>query len=132
MLDCLNFGNPERPEIGWELARAIDGLPVPDGNARILEIGAGTGSLTRSLARHGTVTATIAQVLHKEPAPPSQLRPELPPALDAVVAKCLAKRPEDRYPDARRVAQDLREGKIGEAAARDIYGYVPSEAGAEG
>jgi len=24
--DCLNFGNPERPEIGWELARAIDGI----------------------------------------------------------------------------------------------------------
>lgn len=30
------------------------------------------------------------------------------------------------------VAQDLREGKIGEVAARDVYGYVPSEAGAEG
>jgi phosphoribosylformylglycinamidine synthase subunit PurL len=26
LTDCLNFGNPERPEIGWELARAIDGI----------------------------------------------------------------------------------------------------------
>ena len=24
--DCLNFGNPEKPEIGWELAEAIDGM----------------------------------------------------------------------------------------------------------
>ena len=26
LTDCLNFGNPERPEIGWELAQAIDGI----------------------------------------------------------------------------------------------------------
>ena len=25
LTDCLNFGNPEKPEIGWELAQAIDG-----------------------------------------------------------------------------------------------------------
>ena len=24
--DCLNFGNPEKPEIGWELSEAIDGM----------------------------------------------------------------------------------------------------------
>jgi phosphoribosylformylglycinamidine synthase len=26
--DCLNFGDPEKPEIGWELAQAIDGIAV--------------------------------------------------------------------------------------------------------
>ena len=26
LTDCLNFGTPEKPEIGWELARAIDGI----------------------------------------------------------------------------------------------------------
>ena len=26
--DCLNFGNPEKPEIGWELAEAIEGMAV--------------------------------------------------------------------------------------------------------
>ena len=26
--DCLNFGNPEKPEIGWELAQAIEGMAV--------------------------------------------------------------------------------------------------------
>src|SRR5919201_4984822 len=41
LTDCLNFGNPEKPEIGWELAEAIEGIaeagdelgiPVVSGN----------------------------------------------------------------------------------------------------
>jgi phosphoribosylformylglycinamidine synthase len=44
LTDCLNFGNPERPEIGWELAQAIDGIaraadelgiPVVSGNVSL-------------------------------------------------------------------------------------------------
>jgi phosphoribosylformylglycinamidine synthase II len=44
LTDCLNFGNPEKPEIAWELARAIDGiseaadalgLPVVSGNVSL-------------------------------------------------------------------------------------------------
>jgi len=44
LTDCLNFGNPERPEIGWELACAIDGIaeaadalgiPVVSGNVSL-------------------------------------------------------------------------------------------------
>jgi len=42
--DCLNFGNPERPEIAWELSQAIDGIaqaarelgiPVVSGNVSL-------------------------------------------------------------------------------------------------
>src|SRR6266545_6896470 len=42
--DCLNFGNPEKPEIAWELAEAIDGIaaaaealdvPVVSGNVSL-------------------------------------------------------------------------------------------------
>src|SRR5581483_2007921 len=42
--DCLNFGNPQRPEIGWELAQAIEGIaraaeelgiPVVSGNVSL-------------------------------------------------------------------------------------------------
>jgi phosphoribosylformylglycinamidine synthase len=42
--DCLNFGNPEKPEVGWELAEAIDGmaaacealgLPIVSGNVSL-------------------------------------------------------------------------------------------------
>jgi phosphoribosylformylglycinamidine synthase len=28
LTDCLNFGNPEKPEIGWELVQAIEGIAV--------------------------------------------------------------------------------------------------------
>ena len=42
--DCLNFGNPEKPEVGWELAEAIEGIaqacealgmPVVSGNVSL-------------------------------------------------------------------------------------------------
>jgi phosphoribosylformylglycinamidine synthase len=44
LTDCLNFGNPEKPAIGWELERAIDGIsraaealgiPVVSGNVSL-------------------------------------------------------------------------------------------------
>jgi phosphoribosylformylglycinamidine synthase len=44
LTDCLNFGNPERPEIAWELAEAIEGIaqaaealgiPVVSGNVSL-------------------------------------------------------------------------------------------------
>jgi phosphoribosylformylglycinamidine synthase len=44
LTDCLNFGNPEKPEIGWELAQAIEGIaqsaealgiPVVSGNVSL-------------------------------------------------------------------------------------------------
>jgi phosphoribosylformylglycinamidine synthase subunit PurL len=44
LTDCLNFGNPEKPEIGWELEQAIEGLaqaaealgiPVVSGNVSL-------------------------------------------------------------------------------------------------
>ena len=28
LTDCLNFGNPEKPEVGWELAEAIEGMAL--------------------------------------------------------------------------------------------------------
>ena len=34
LTDCLNFGNPEQPEIGWELAQAIDGIAAGGRRAR--------------------------------------------------------------------------------------------------
>jgi serine/threonine-protein kinase len=39
--------------------------------------------------------------------PPSQIRPEIPADLERVVLRCLAKKPDDRYPDTSRLAQDL-------------------------
>jgi hypothetical protein len=38
----------------------------------------------------------------------NSLRPNLPAELQRIVSKCLKKRPEDRYPDARALIEDLR------------------------
>ncbi len=48
---------------------------------------------------------------HLEEAPPrvTDRRPELPPGIDAVVAKAMAKRAADRYPTAGALAEDARE-----------------------
>ena len=35
LTDCLNFGNPEKPEIGWELEQAIDGIAFAAESLRI-------------------------------------------------------------------------------------------------
>ncbi|WP_330478089.1 protein kinase [Streptomyces platensis] len=44
--------------------------------------------------------SVMHQHLAAEPVPPSRLRPELPPAVDALIARALHKRREDRFPDA--------------------------------
>lgn len=57
--------------------------------------------LTRRLPFDGpSDTAVLARVLTVEPEPPSALRPEIPPALDALVLRALEKLPSRRYADA--------------------------------
>jgi serine/threonine-protein kinase len=44
-----------------------------------------------------TITALCFDVMERTPTPPSQVNPELPPALDEVLARCLEKDPEQRF-----------------------------------
>ena len=44
--------------------------------------------------------ATVAAHLYELPPALGDLRDDLPPALESAVSRCLAKRPEDRFPDA--------------------------------
>ncbi len=54
--------------------------------------------LTRELPFRGrSITEIITAVLQGRPAPPSQLRPELPRALDPVVLRCLERDPAQRF-----------------------------------
>ncbi len=57
--------------------------------------------------RGRSVLETLEQVRTQPPRPPRQLRPELPPQLEAVCLRCLAKAPADRYPTAQALADDL-------------------------
>jgi serine/threonine protein kinase len=53
--------------------------------------------------------AIITRVTSVDPPPPSRLVRGLPPEVDYVIARCLAKDPDHRYPDARSLAEDLRD-----------------------
>src|SRR5919108_4026993 len=53
------------------------------------------------------------------PKPPSQLRPEMPPGLDRVVLRALAKEPEDRYQTAEDFIDDLERVEAGLPISRE-------------
>ncbi|MFI5299845.1 MAG: protein kinase [Polyangiales bacterium] len=53
------------------------------------------------------LTALIAKLLMEEPTPPHTLRPDVPPALSAVVVRGLAKAPTARYQTAAEFAEAL-------------------------
>jgi WD40 repeat protein len=50
-------------------------------------------------------------ILHREPKPPRQLDPEIPPELEQICLKCLAKSVTQRYLTAADLAKDLREAR---------------------
>ena len=54
-----------------------------------------------------TMTAVSYKIVHTEPIPPAKLNPAIPATLEAVILKCLAKNPANRYQTGEEVAQDL-------------------------
>ena len=56
----------------------------------------------------GSAAAVIAAILRTTQPPPSTIRPDVPPALDWVVQKCLAKNPETRWQAAGDIVEVLR------------------------
>lgn len=59
-----------------------------------------------------TPDAAEVKILRDQPARPSQSNPSVPPAVDAIVQKALAKSLEARYTDAATLAHDLREALV--------------------
>ncbi len=55
-----------------------------------------------------TPADTMSAILHGEPSSLEGTVPELPPALERIVSRCLEKRPEDRYDTAHDLALSLR------------------------
>ncbi len=67
--------------------------------------------------RGSGVFAVQQKILYEQPVPPSVLNPLLDPAFDRIVMRALAKRPEDRYPNAAAFRADLRRALDGESVA---------------
>jgi len=68
--------------------------------------------------RRDSELAVVFAHLETEPPPPSAGRPELPAALDAVIARALAKDPEDRYASCRELARAALTVAVDEASRR--------------
>ncbi|MBV9124206.1 MAG: serine/threonine protein kinase [Planctomycetes bacterium] len=65
--------------------------------------------LTGRLPFQGGITG-----LSQEPVPPTRLRPEVPRELEIICMECLAREPNERYPSAEALAEDLRRFEAGE------------------
>ncbi len=95
----------------------IMGLPV-DGRSDLFAAGVILYQfVTGERPFAGSSTTTMQKVLKEEPLPPSTLNVQLPPAIDAVVRKALAKRPDDRYATAHEFARALQ-GAVRTTVAR--------------
>ncbi len=64
-----------------------------------------------------TVTALVYQILHTEPRDPVSVRPDVSPMVSQIIRRALAKKREDRYPDARALLRDLH--RAGGTSLRD-------------
>jgi eukaryotic-like serine/threonine-protein kinase len=64
--------------------------------------------------RGATPVAILYRHVREAPTPPRRLNPDVPPALEAICLKALAKRPEDRYQTAVELREDLQRARAGE------------------
>ena len=72
--------------------------------------------LTGQLPFQGQSTWTLlSQISSAKPTPPRALNPEVPLALEAVCLRALAKRPQERYPDAAALQADLERAERGDS-----------------
>jgi len=58
--------------------------------------------------REELATRLTDDILHKPPAPPGRLNPDLSPKLEDIILKCLEKERENRYQSAKELGVDLR------------------------
>jgi serine/threonine-protein kinase len=77
----------------------------------------------RPVFREATPLDTLVQVLEGEPSRPAQLNPLIPPELEMICLRCLEKEPQERYPSAAALADDLErflKGEVVEARQRGL------------
>ena len=56
----------------------------------------------------GSMESLAYRICHEEPTPPSQVQPDVPQAFERIIARALAKRPEERFPTAGAFRDTLR------------------------
>ncbi|HEX2574543.1 MAG TPA: protein kinase [Polyangia bacterium] len=66
----------------------------------------------------------LAQVRHRLPLPLAEREPSVPRDLLTIVDKAMARRPEERYPSARELAEDLRRFQTGQVVSARHYSRI--------
>lgn len=61
--------------------------------------------------RRGTAAQTLAAIIEDEPRPVPSLNRKVPPALEAVIRRCLRKEPDERYASTDELARALKEAR---------------------
>jgi serine/threonine-protein kinase len=99
----------------------VVGRPV-DARSDVFSLGAVLYEmLTGTAPFAGTALDEILHnVINHTPEPPTRRNPSLPAAFDAIVARALAKHPDDRYQSAREMSADLRQLAL--VGPRDAFG----------
>ncbi|MFZ1086321.1 MAG: serine/threonine-protein kinase [Terracidiphilus sp.] len=60
-----------------------------------------------------TMTTVSYKIVHTEAVPPAKLNPAIPAAMEAVILKCLAKSPDDRFQTGEELAQAMAQLRAG-------------------
>ena len=114
ILGTLNYMSPEQ----------LEGKPV-DARADLFAFGAVLYEMVggRRAFEGASRASVIAAILEREPPPIRSARPQISPALERVLHKCLAKEPERRWQTARDLADELQwiasaDPQIGSAGGR--------------
>src|SRR5687767_1578272 len=79
-----------------------------------------------------TPVAIAYKHVHESPVPPRHLNVELPTAIEAIILKCLAKNPVNRYPSAEDLRADLRRFREGNRILAEPVMPPPVDPGATG
>jgi serine/threonine-protein kinase len=99
------FGTPSYMSPEQALGEAVDG------RSDLFSLGSVTYLLLTGAKAFDapSVPAVLNRVARHEPPPPSQFARGLPSAVDLIVMRALAKRPSERYPDGRTMAEDIED-----------------------
>ncbi|MGE0707947.1 MAG: protein kinase [Planctomycetota bacterium] len=96
----------------------VDRAHTADARADVYSLGAVLYlALTGRAPFEGAVAQVLREVLLEDPPPPRSLRPEAPPALEAVCLKAMAKDPAARYQSAAELADELERALAGQEVA---------------
>jgi eukaryotic-like serine/threonine-protein kinase len=125
-----DFGVAQAMDSGVRMTRAGDSIGTPeymspeqsqgervDGRSDLYSLGVVLYRIVtgRVPLRSTTPAGTLYQIVHEPPPPPRQINPDIPPALETVILKALAKHPEDRYQTGKEMAEALLAARSGGA-----------------